>query len=337
MAEQVLVTGANGHVGYMLCQHLLAEGYRVRASIRDASDTTKATPLIQLGCEIVKLDILDEDGFISAMEGVSGAFHVAAVYKNISDNPETEIVRPAVEGARNAIVGAARAGVRRLVLTSSTRAVGGAAIGGPARTENDWNDSATHAYARAKTVAERDAWSLAEQLDVDLVVVNPGMVLGPGFRRHTESTMMFQHLIDGRFPMAPKWLKSTVDVRDVATAHRLAFETESARGRHLVINEHATTLDICGMARLIDPSLKAVKPLPKTMEGLLPLVDWLDSTVHRRPRALTREFINEFRRCDQRYDNAKARTELSWKPVYDLQTSIADTLAWIRARQPDRL
>ena len=67
----------------MLCQHLLAEGYRVRASIRDASDTTKATPLIQLGCEIVKLDILDEDGFISAMEGVSGAFHVAAVYKNI--------------------------------------------------------------------------------------------------------------------------------------------------------------------------------------------------------------------------------------------------------------
>jgi len=337
MTEQVLVTGANGHVGYTLCQHLLAAGYRVRASIRDASDTTKAAPLIQLGCEVVGLDILDEAGFVSAMEGMSGAFHVAAVYRNISDNPEAEIVRPAVEGARNAIVAAARAGVRRLVLTSSTRAVGGTAPGGPARTENDWNDSATHAYARAKTVAERDAWSLAEQLDVDLVVVNPGMVLGPGFRRHTESTMMFQHLIDERFPMAPKWLMSTVDVRDVATAHRLAFETKSARGRHLVINEHATTFDMCGMARQIDPSLKAVKPLPKMMEGLLPLFDWLDCTIHRRPRALTLEFINEFRHHDERYDNAKARTELGWKPAFDLRTSITDTLAWICTHQPDRL
>ena len=78
---KVLVTGANVHVGYNLCKALLAKGRQVRASIRNASDRTKAGPLQSLGVvELVGLDIRREDEFAKAVDGVDLLFHVAATY-----------------------------------------------------------------------------------------------------------------------------------------------------------------------------------------------------------------------------------------------------------------
>ena len=259
MSDRVLVTGANGHVGYTLCQHLVANGYSVRASIRNPDNAATASPLEALGCDIVGLDILDESQFVAAMDGVAGTFHVAAAYKNVPKNPELEVIRPAVVGARNAVAAAAKVGVQRLVLTSSAVAIGPGRIGELPRTEADWNDSAKLPYAIAKTRAEREAWQLAEELNVDVVSVNPPIVVGPGFHRHTESTMIFQHLIDGTFPAVPLWYASTVDARDVATGQRLAFEQADAKGRYILSHDRKTLFDLAVEACQIDKSLKLPK------------------------------------------------------------------------------
>ena len=157
MAPTVLVTGANGHVGYTLCQDLIERGYSVRAAIRDASDKEKAASLELLGCEVVGANILDLTEFTAAMDGVDGVFHTAAVYRNFATDPDSEIIRPAVEGARNAVLAAKSTGVRRLVLTSSSVTIGAAQRGSPPRDERDWNTISPHPYVRGKTIAEREA------------------------------------------------------------------------------------------------------------------------------------------------------------------------------------
>jgi dihydroflavonol-4-reductase len=96
---------------------------------------------------------------------------------------EAELVRPAVDGTRRVLEASVRAGVRRVVMTSSLAAVtaGRSDDGERRRTEEDWSDlDRTAPYAKSKTLAERAAWDFAAQHpELELAVINPGLVLGP--------------------------------------------------------------------------------------------------------------------------------------------------------------
>jgi len=77
--DTVLVTGANGHLGYNLTQQLVERGYRVRAGVRDFTSKTKTRDLVTLGAEITHVDITRPETLSAAMKDVQGLFHVAAV------------------------------------------------------------------------------------------------------------------------------------------------------------------------------------------------------------------------------------------------------------------
>src|SRR6187549_3001780 len=99
--KHVLVTGANGHVGFNLVKELLAHGYRVRASVRDPS---KAKHVKELGdVEIVAADIMKPETLPPAMEGIDGVFQVAAVFAFHAKDPEKEIIAPIVIGGENVL------------------------------------------------------------------------------------------------------------------------------------------------------------------------------------------------------------------------------------------
>ena len=92
--KNVLVTGANGHVGYALTKLLVERGYNVRASVRSKNDQEKTLPLSKLDIDLVELDLMEPKTIDSAMDGIDGLFQVAAVYKSWAKNPEEEIINP---------------------------------------------------------------------------------------------------------------------------------------------------------------------------------------------------------------------------------------------------
>lgn len=332
-----LVTGANGHVGNTLVRHLQQHGHTVRATVRDATDKAKTRQLKNLDAELVSADILDPDSLTPAMAGMDGVFQVAAVYRTQADDPEEEIIRPSVEGGVNVIRAAHAAGVRRVVFTSSVAAVGSHGTREDPLTEDDWNDASESPYYIAKTRGEREAWRVAEELGLDMVVVNPAAIVGPGFAHHTPSTAMFEMALKGKLPVAPPFHLSFVDVRDVAEAHRRAMERTMAKGRYIVATEDFPIRRLLKWLHdEVDPEVRV--PFFTVPKAMLPLAVGMDALGHRllgMERQLTPDLAKELGGRTQIVSTERARTELGWSPR-PMAESFRDTLDWIRARWTQR-
>ncbi|CAN6450048.1 unnamed protein product [Victoria cruziana] len=186
---------------------------------------------------LCRADLLDYDSLLNAIQGCQGVFHTASP---VTDDPE-EMVEPAVRGAKNVIQAAAEAGVRRVVFTSSI----GAVYMDPNREphvvvdENCWSDldfckDTKNWYCYGKTVAEQTAWKEAEEKGVDLVVVNPVLVLGPLLQPTVNaSTVHIMKYLTGAVKTYANSVQAYVHVKDVALAHILVFENPAASGRYL--------------------------------------------------------------------------------------------------------
>lgn len=225
------------------------------------------------------------------MAGCAVVFHTASpfVVRGVGD-PRKELIEPAEQGTRNVLEAANRTPtVRRVVLTSSAAAVYGdaidlAAIEDERFTEESWNVSSTpchQPYSYSKTVAERRAWEIAgAQSRWDLVVVNPGMVFGPALspRSSSESVALMKDLASGLMLVgAPELEFGIVDVRDVALAHIQAGFLPGASGRHILVRDTATFLDVARIlktrfgGRHLFPRFNAPKPVLWLIGPLLDL------------------------------------------------------------------
>jgi dihydroflavonol-4-reductase len=336
MPAHVLVTGANGHVGFNVVQNLVSHGYRVRAAVRAAGDAERTRPLRELGAEIVEADILEPATLKAAVSGVEGVFQVAAVFRMWAADPEREIVEPSVTGGINVLQAACDAGVRKVVFTSSMAAVGQRRDASPEDplTEEEWNAHPRNPYVLAKTRAEQRAWRFAESHQLDLVTINPSIVIGPGFHRHTPSTEAFGLLLENRLPAMPPLHASYVDARDVADLHRLAYESPAASGRYIAAAEFASASRLLELAARADPSLKLPRwILPGWMLRPIALGDGLSHLLFRTQRRLTNDMIDELTAGEQHCSSHKARKELGWRPR-PLRDTIRDTFDWIRNRLP---
>ena len=327
--KRVVVTGANGHVGYSVAKLLVARGYDVRATVRDASDPAKTTHLEALGVEIAQADLMRPETLAPVMEGRDGLFQVAAVYRSWARDPQREIIEPSITGGINALRAAHTAGVGRVVFTSSTAAVGRAGPDGAPLSEADWNDASRHPYSYAKTEAEHRAWAFAEESGLDLLVINPTAVIGPDFHRHTPSTAPYRMLLRGELRRIPPITYGLVDARDVAQGHVLAYETRQARGRHILCTECLPAAELVALVRDIDPTIA----VPTRQAALwqvraLARLEQFRSWFGREPR-LTPETVREYLGKPTSYDTSKARRELGWRPRPIRQT-VRDTLEWMR-------
>ncbi|MFL6125700.1 SDR family oxidoreductase [Actinophytocola sp.] len=306
MAEQVLVTGATGFVAGHVIADLRAHGYLVRGTARQPGDG------------VVAADLTRDEGWAEAVEGCDYVVHVASPFPIEAPKSDDELVRPAVDGTLRVLRAAVAAGVKRVVLTSSVAAVASGHSGGGVLTEADWSVvDRSPAYQKSKTLAERAAWDFARESGLELVSVNPGLVLGPLLDTKLSTSVQLVHrLLTRDVPASPKMGFSVVDVRDVATAHRLALETPAAAGnRYIVAGEHLWLRELAVMlAEEFNPTGYRVPtaPLPT---WLFHVVALFDASV--RP---AKAFIG--RREDVSAD--KARRELGWtsRPARE---SILDT------------
>ncbi|GLJ37377.1 hypothetical protein SUGI_0758460 [Cryptomeria japonica] len=239
--ETVCVTGAGGFIASWLVKRLLTKGYTVKGAVRNPDDG-KYKHLMELEggkdrLQLVKADILDYQSMIEAIRGCDGVFHMACL---LTDDPE-QVIEPAVKGTANVLDACAEWGVKRLVMTSSV----GTIYMDPNRDthvvvdENCWSDldycvQTKNWYCYAKTVAEKAAWKMAEERNLDMVVVNPSLVLGPLLQTSMNaSTAHIMKYLTGSAKTYANLTQAYVDVRDVAEAHILVYETPSACGRYL--------------------------------------------------------------------------------------------------------
>jgi len=157
---------------------------------------------------------------------------------------ENELIKPAVDGTLRALKAAKKAGVKRVVLTSSTVAMHGGQAGLIKINQDSWtnlNAKNVTAYFKSKTLAEKSAWEFIKnqtgEKKLELVVVNPGPIYGPTLTGNlaTEAMDFFKKLITGQVPMLPHAYSVMSDVRDVATIHVAALENEKASGKRFIV------------------------------------------------------------------------------------------------------
>ncbi|MCH8496868.1 MAG: NAD-dependent epimerase/dehydratase family protein [Marinobacter sp.] len=259
--KNILVTGANGHIGAHVVRQLLEQGYKVRGFVRPGSDRRG---LEGLDIELFEGDVMNREQLVEAARDQQAIIHLAAVYKTIAKTAE-EIVAPAIQGAENVFAAAHAQGIQRIVYTSSIASIGFSYHPNDLRTGRDWNNDASNPYYVAKTQSEKKAQKLAEQTGIHLVVICPAVVLGSLDYRITPSNQLIQDWLNGIGQTYPGGL-NLVDVRDVAAAHVAALTKGENRHRYVVASDNMEVKAVGHMLR----ELTGIKPVHLPFErGLL--------------------------------------------------------------------
>ena len=298
--KKVLVTGISGFVGQHCATELLKKGYAVRGSVRSLSKTDEVINGITKqidpkgNLEFCELDLMKDAGWDKAMEGCDFVLHVASPFVVKVPKDENELIKPAVDGTLRALKAAKKAGVKRVVLTSSTVAMHGGQSGIIKINQDSWtnvNAKNVTAYFKSKTLAEKSAWEFIKNqtgdTKLELVVVNPGPIYGPTLTGNlaTEAMDFFKKLITGKVPMLPRAYSVMSDVRDVAAIHVQALENEKANGNRFIvttekphaIQEIAQILKSNGYDKVstkLAPTflLKFMAKFNDEMKGMLPFI-----------------------------------------------------------------
>jgi dihydroflavonol-4-reductase len=227
-----LVTGATGFVGANLVDALNARGWRVRA-LRRASSSLKA--LAGLTYEDALGDVTEPEALARAAAGVDAVFHVAAVATYWRSDIK-HMYRVNVDGTRNVLAAARDAGAKRIVVTSSSAAVGRAPFGQSIDERHAYNlRPDEYPYGHSKLLAEDVVRAFVAE-GLDAVMVNPTVIMGPRDVNFIGGSIITE-LIKRDVPVAPPGGVGMIDVADVCDAHIAAFE-RGRRGERYVLNGH---------------------------------------------------------------------------------------------------
>ncbi|MCB1246776.1 MAG: NAD-dependent epimerase/dehydratase family protein [Acidimicrobiia bacterium] len=318
MSTDTFITGATGVVGGHLLRTLIDRGDRVTALVRSETD---AEVMRSLGATPVLGDVTKPSGLSDAMWGASTVFHVAGVNEGCpKDVGLMESVN--IGGAESVVEAAAHAGVGRVVLTSSVVAIG-EAEGMIGTEETRHGGSYVSAYARSKHLGEQAALLAAERTGIELVVVNPASVQGPG--RSSGSAELIRRVVTSRRPWLVDVTVSIVDIADCSRGHLLAAERGRPGERYIL---SGATLRVSDIVSIIN-HVAGTEIHPR----------WLSADLVRSVGLPVSRFVPSDRICPDmirsllhghRYDNGRSRRDLglTYTPIED---TFRTTIDWFRA------
>ena len=316
--KKVLVTGASGFIAEHCIIELLKNGYSVKGSLRsmnreqEVRDAVK-TETDDTKLEFCKLDLLEDDGWEDAMWDCDYLMHVASPFVIEDPKDENELIKPAKEGTLRALNAAKKAGIKRVVLTSSVAAVNSHMMSGTSdhTTWTDINSKYVTPYQKSKTIAEKAAWDFYNNQDsdnrIELAVINPGGVMGPqlGNDLGGASTQIVSQLISGKFPMIPALSFPFIDVRDVAILHLKAMTTPEADGKRFIA-AHSKPTWMYEVAEVLSAAGYEKIKLKKAPSFMLKLIGLFDN----KTKSLV-PMLDKYVPCD----NSQTIKILNWEPM----------------------
>jgi len=318
-----LVTGASGFVGAAIANAARGAGYRVRVLVRPSSPRTNIEPTD----EVVIGDICDRASLVPALRGVRYLAHAAADYRLWSPTPE-DIVGTNVEGTRTIMEEALRAGVERIVYTSSVATLELRDDMPADETRSLPEGKAIGAYKKSKVLAERVVEDMVQHRRLPAVIVNPSAPIGPRDVKPTPTGRIIVECASGRMPGFVRTGLNLVHVDDVAAGHLAALRRGGIGERYILGGENvllATMLaDIAAIVGRRPPTLSfpiaALYPVALVAEAWARLTGQEPfATVDGLRMARHYMFFND----------AKARRELGYtsRPYRE---GLADAIAWFR-------
>jgi dihydroflavonol-4-reductase len=318
----VFVTGGTGVIGTALVGRLLARGDEVVGLAR--SDAATAA-LQGRGVQVVRGEGFDVEALARGMAGCAYAYNVAGV-NTLCVEDARPMERLNVDGAAAAVRAAVRAGVTRLVHTSSAATIGEppGTVGTEQTRHRGWYLST---YERTKTEGERAALAAAREVGQDLVLVNPSSVQGPG--RSGGTARFFLAFLDGRLKVFVPTTVSLVDIDDCAVGHMLACERGVAGERYLL---NGMTLPIeraLALAAEVAGVQRRPRMLPRGVAtAAAAAVERGCKLAGRRP-PVCREMVRTLLH-GHRYDGSRAERDLGLRYT-DPRETIRKTVEWARA------
>ena len=319
-----LVTGGTGFIGSNVVRALVERGDDVRVLARPEADRRNLTGL---PVDIVPGDVCDPASLDRAVSGCMRVSHVAALYSFWAPKPLFEATN--VEGTRNVLAAAERAGVETVVYASSVAALGTPQRGGAA-------DETTPAdpaeiigpYKLSKYRAEQEALAAVGR-GLRVVIVNPSFPVGPGDVKPTPTGRVVVDFLNGRMPAYVDTGLNVVHVRDVAAGHVAAAEKGRSGERYILGGENLTMKalleELASVSGLSAPLIR----LPYTpIYAVAGLSEIFARLAGREPR-LTRDTLR-MSRHSMFYSPAKAVRELGL-PQTPVRAALSDAVEWFRA------
>ncbi|KAF8117704.1 hypothetical protein N665_0008s0058 [Sinapis alba] len=271
--KKVCVIGGTGNFASILINRLLRNGYEVNTTVRDPENEKKTAHLRllqELGVlRIFKADLTDEGSFNSPVSGCEYVFHVATPICFTSQDPEKDMINPAIQGVINVLKSCLNSNsVKRVIYTSSAAAVCINNLSGPGlvMTEQNWSDidflrkekPFQWGYSISKMLAEKTAYKFAEENKIDLVTVVPPLIAGNSLLSDPPSSLRLSmslitgeemHLVILKEMQKLSGSTSFIHVEDLARAHVFLAEKETASGRYICCSHNTTVPELADFLR----------------------------------------------------------------------------------------
>jgi nucleoside-diphosphate-sugar epimerase len=339
--KPVFVTGGTGYVGSWVVKNLLEAGFTVNLTVRNKAKIEKYEHLLKIAdessgkLELFEADLLVDGSYMKAMKGCEVVFHMASPFMiNGIKNAQTQLVDPALKGTVNILNTVNETeSVKRVVLTSSVVSIYGDAkdaekVPGGIFNEEVWNTTSSlksKPYPYSKVLAEKEAWKICDaQSRWDMVVINPGFVMGPSLTANSDSASIgfMLDMVNGKNKMGVPVLEfGMVDVRDIAKAHIKGANLEKANGRNILVNSSITMLEF---ANILRDKYGDTYPLPKSLlpKFMLYLVGWT--------QGISWDFVSKNIGYPLKFDNSKSKKELGMEYI-PIEKTLTDHLEQLKA------
>ncbi|MDR0484811.1 MAG: NAD-dependent epimerase/dehydratase family protein [Alphaproteobacteria bacterium] len=246
--KKIIITGGTGFVAGFVIAEFLNNGYMVHTSVRDIKHLSKIKLKLADYVDSEKIknlsafvaDLTQSEGWVDGIRGADGIIHVASPMPKGTETVD-ELCKAAVDGTINILSSALLANISRIVMTSSQAA--STAMRGETGVLNDdfWTDEKNpdlDPYRISKIRAERAAWDFANKNNIQLTTILAGAIFGPAMSTEgLSSNAVLLNLLNGNPKRIINIPLEVVDVRDLATLHRLAFENDKAIGQRFLSSE----------------------------------------------------------------------------------------------------
>jgi dihydroflavonol-4-reductase len=323
-ADSVVVTGASGFVGSAIATTFRQRGFRVRVLIRASSPRTNIDP----ADEIIVGDLLDRASVTEAVRGARYLVHAAADYRLWAPSFE-QLMRSNVEGTRIVMEEAQRAGIERIVYTSSVATIDLRAGGIADETRSLPAEAAIGTYKRSKTIAENVVTEMVANQGLPAVIVNPSTPIGPRDVRPTPTGRIIIEAASGRMPAFVNTGLNFAHVDDVAAGHFAALERGRIGERYILGGENVMLRQMLGDIADIVGRRGPLVGLPR--RSLYPVAfgaEMLARFTGREPFA-TLDGLR-MAKYTMHFDDSKARRELGYtsRPYRD---ALTEAIEWFIA------